>query len=43
MSWTLFCQILALMVLAAMIVAGTMDHYIDKRREDDYKRKANGL
>jgi hypothetical protein len=43
MTWTLVSQLALLMVLACGLVIQTHASIIDKRREDAYKRKENGL
>lgn len=43
MDWILFLQIVILMLLAYLFVTTTITHVIDKRREDDFHRKQNGL
>lgn len=43
MSWQLVGQIALLMILIAILVIMVYGSIIDKRREDNYKRKANGL
>jgi len=43
MGWVLFGQICALLILGTLLGISAHSSVIDKRREDDYKRKENGL
>ena len=43
MSWVLFSQVSGWMVLAALLGVAVHGSVVDKRREDAYKRKENGL
>lgn len=43
MSWILFSQIAALVVIGYFLVAATHHTIVDKRREDAIKRKEAGL
>jgi hypothetical protein len=43
MSWVLFGQVCALLILGTLLGIGAHGSILDKRREDAYKRKENGL
>jgi len=43
MSWVLFGQICALLILSTLLGIGAHHSVIDKRREDAHHRKENGL
>lgn len=42
-SWVLFGQVFALLLIAYVLALGAVGHVIDKRREDAIKRKEAGL
>lgn len=43
MPWTLFGQLVALILILWIAVSVTISHLIDERRKDAYHRKENGL